>query len=164
MADNLVLTGFMGTGKTTIGALVADLLDMAFVDADEAITARAGADIPTLFARDGEAAFRTLERAVIRDLIAGRRQVIATGGGALINPQTRAEVLAHNLVVCLTAQPEVLRARLSRETGRPLAAQWEAIYEARRAVYQSFEHCIDTSRGTPDAVAKEIAALWRESR
>jgi shikimate kinase len=164
MADNLVLTGFMGTGKTTIGALVADLLDMAFVDADEAITARAGADIPTLFARDGEAAFRTLERAVIRDLIAGRRQVIATGGGALIHPETRAEVLARNLVVCLTADRAVIQTRLEHEGGRPLAGQWEAIYEARRPVYESFAHRFDTTHAAPDSIAQEIADLWHRSR
>lgn len=164
MADNLVLTGFMGTGKSTVGALVADLLGLPFVDVDAAIVHLTGDDIATIFARDGEAAFRALEYDVIHDLITGRGQVIATGGGALINPETRAEVLARNLVVCLTADRAVIQSRLESAGGRPLAGQWETIYEARRPVYESFAHTFDTTRAAPDSIAQEIADLWHRSR
>lgn len=160
--DNLVLTGFMGTGKSTVGPLVADALRMPLVDTDTLIVQRAGISIPEIFARDGEAAFRQLERAVILELISECGRIIATGGGALINPQTRADVLRNNLVICLTAEPDVLRARLSGDSGRPLASQWEQVLAQRLPIYRSFSFCVDTSHHTPQQVAEEVAAIWRK--
>jgi len=159
---NLIVTGFMGTGKSTVGQLVAALLGLRFVDSDAEIVARDGRSIPDIFAQDGEAAFRDIERAVILDLANQRGLVIATGGGALINPQTRAAVQASNLVVCLTASPEVIESRLTGTEGaRPLAVNWRALLEQRRTVYESFAQRIDTSAQNPQQTAQELAQLWQ---
>ncbi len=151
----------MGTGKSTVGRLVAALLGMRFIDSDAEIVARDGRTIPDIFAQDGEAAFRQIERAVILDLASQQGLVIATGGGALINPETRAAVQESNLVVCLTASPETIEARLRGTEGtRPLAANWRTLFEQRRTVYESFAHRIDTSRQNPQHTAQELAQLW----
>lgn len=158
---NLVLTGFMGTGKSTVGRLVAALLGLRFVDSDAEIVAREGRSISDIFAQDGEAAFRQIERAVILALTSQGGWVIATGGGALINPETRAVVEESNLVVCLTASPETIETRLrGTEGARPLAAHWRTLFEQRRMVYESFAHRIDTSRQSPQHTAQELAQLW----
>ncbi len=162
MPRNLIVTGFMGTGKSTAGRLAAALLGLRFVDSDAEIVARDGRRIPDIFAQDGEAAFRDIERAVTLDLASQRGLVIATGGGALINPDTRAAVEKSNLVVCLMAAPEVIELRLTGTEGvRPLAANWRAVLEQRRVAYESFAHCIDTSRQSPQQTAQELAQLWR---
>ncbi|MFN8562758.1 MAG: shikimate kinase [Anaerolineae bacterium] len=90
---NIILTGFMATGKTTIGRRVALLLDRRFVDADDVIVERGGMSIPQIFATDGEAAFRALEKEVCRDLAAERGLVIATGGGMLVDPDNLARMM-----------------------------------------------------------------------
>ncbi|MCZ2098364.1 MAG: shikimate kinase, partial [Anaerolineae bacterium] len=158
-SQNIVLTGFMGTGKTTIGRRVAALLDRRFVDADDVIVERAGMSIPQIFATQGEAAFRALEKEVCRDLAAERGLVIATGGGMLVDPDNRAAMLASGLVVCLVASREVLRARLARGAERPLASDWEALLEKRRAAYAAIPDHIDTSDNSPERAAQRIIDL-----
>lgn len=157
---NLILTGFMGTGKSTVGRLVAQAACLIFVDTDARIVLREGRSIPRIFADDGEAAFRRIELDVLRELAAHSGQVIATGGGALISPQARQAVEGDNLIVCLTAAPEVIARRLASSSDRPLAQQWRELLVQRQPVYQSFPHIIDTSHRPPQRVAQEIVALW----
>jgi shikimate kinase len=159
--DNLIVTGFMGAGKTTVGQRVAALLKRRFVDADDVIVERAEMSIAQMFATKGEAAFRALEKEVCRDLAAEREIVVATGGGMLVDPENRARMLQSGLVVCLDAAPDVIRARLALGEGRPLAGNWEALYEQRRAVYAEIPTHVDTSARTPDSIAQEIVRLWR---
>lgn len=161
---NLVITGFMGTGKTTVGRLTAESLNLAFVDTDTVIVQRAGMSIPEIFAQHGEAEFRRIEREVCLELGRGQGQVIATGGGALINSETRAAMAEGNLLICLTAHPDILRRRLSDTSGRPLAQDWETLYEKRREAYTAIPHQIDTTDKRPEAVVKEIVRLWLESQ
>ena len=100
---NLTLTGFMGSGKTTVGRMVSSLLRFEFLDTDHLIERRAGMRIADLFQQQGEAAFRKLEQEVVAELAARQAVVIATGGGVVVNPDNLASLKQHSLVVCLWA-------------------------------------------------------------
>ena len=160
---NIIITGFMSTGKSTAGVLVADELRWPFVDTDEEVVRRTRMQIPDIFAAQGEAAFRRIESAVCQSLVAGREQVIATGGGTMIDPQTRSLLLADNLVVCLTATPEAIRERLGDFEGRPLAPNWETLLAERSPVYAQLPNRIDTTTLAPEEIAEEIISLWQNA-
>jgi shikimate kinase len=160
---NIVLTGFMGTGKSTVGRLVADNLRMIFVDTDALIESRAGRSIPSIFAEDGEAAFRALEREVCAELSVLRGLVVATGGGMLVDPRNRAVIEPTALIVCLWASPEAIEARLAGNSGRPLAGSWRELLEQRTPIYRQLPHHIDTTGRTPEHTAQEVIALWQTS-
>jgi len=117
---NLALAGFMGTGKSSVGQLVAAQLRFDFVDTDDLVEQRAGKSIPRLFAEDGENTFRELERSVVEDLKTRTRTVIATGGGLVIDPANLASLKTHALVICLWASPESIWTRVRHQTHRPL--------------------------------------------
>ncbi len=116
----LVLVGLMGAGKTSVGRKLASRLDLPFVDADVAIEEAAGMSIPEIFERDGEAYFRDGERRVIARLLREGPQVLATGGGAFINPETRARILDGHISIWLKAELDVLMQRVRRRSNRPL--------------------------------------------
>lgn len=118
--DNVFLVGLMGVGKTTIGRQLARALQMEFLDSDHEIERRTGADIPWIFDIEGEAGFRRREKAVIAELAARRGIVLATGGGAVLDPDNRATLQAHGAVVYLSAGIEQLLRRTSRDRNRPL--------------------------------------------
>jgi shikimate kinase len=118
--SSLVLVGLMGVGKSTIGRRLATRLDLPFVDADDEIEKAAGMTVQEIFDRHGEPAFRDGERRVIARLIDGTPKIIATGGGAFVNDQTRALILEKATAVWLDADVEVLVGRVSRRDGRPL--------------------------------------------
>jgi shikimate kinase len=158
---NIVLTGFMATGKTTVGKQVARLVGRPFVDADEEIIRRAGMSIPQIFERDGEAGFRALERQVCIDLSSERKLVVATGGGMLVDPENRRRMLSTGFVVCLDASTETIGARLAGSSDRPLASDWAALLDKRRAVYAAIPLHINTTGKTPEVTAQEIVALWQ---
>lgn len=117
---NLVLVGFMGSGKSSIGRLVAGRLGFQFFDTDAVIVKRAQMEISEIFQRDGEEAFRAMETAAIESLLPLRRCVIATGGGAVLRERNRALLRELGFVVLLTASEEVIFERVSRNTRRPL--------------------------------------------
>jgi shikimate kinase len=121
----VVLVGMMGVGKSSVGRKLASLLHMPFVDADEEIENAAQMSIPEIFERFGEAYFRDGERRVIARLVdgPGTRTVIATGGGAFVNAETRALVLAKGIAVWLDSDVEILLERVSRKDNRPLLRQ-----------------------------------------
>lgn len=118
----VTLIGLMGAGKSSIGKRLADRLGLPFVDADDEIVLAAGLSIPEIFERFGEAHFRDGERRVIARLIDGSPKVIATGGGAFMNDETRALILARTLGVWLDADIATLVERVRRRGGRPLLA------------------------------------------
>ena len=131
MKANIVLTGFMGTGKSTVGRLVAQQLQCPFIDSDDLIVERAGKSIAQVFAEAGEDRFRSLERSVCRDLAAQEGLVIATGGGALLDADSRRALGKSGLLICLLASPESIRRRLAHESGRPLFnGAWEVALPA----------------------------------
>ena len=119
-ARSIVLVGLMGAGKSTAGRRLAQRLGLEFVDADEAIEEAAGLSVSEIFARFGEPYFRDGERRVIQRLVAGPRRVIATGGGAFVDPDTRAAILRDAIAVWLDADIETLVARVARRSHRPL--------------------------------------------
>ena len=117
---SIVLVGLMGAGKTTVGRRLERRLDLAFVDADAEIEEAAGETIPEIFERRGEAAFRAGERRVIARLLSGPPQVLATGGGAYMDPVTRANIAARGISIWLKADLDILMKRVGTRGDRPL--------------------------------------------
>lgn len=161
--QNLVITGFMGTGKSTVGRLVAEQLGRPFIDTDEEIVRRVGMSIPELFQRQGEPGFRHVERRMCRFLAAQGGYVISTGGGMLVDDSNREVMLASGMVICLIASPDTIMARLSVDTiERPLLkGDWRGLLEKRQSAYNAIPYQIDTTDKTPEAVAEEIVELWQ---
>jgi len=158
---NIVITGFMGTGKSTVSRLVAEKLGRMLVDTDAEIEKRIGKPVARIFAEEGETYFRLVERRMCRFLAAQRGFVISTGGGMLVDDGNRDVMLASGTVVCLTADPEVLAERLrADQSDRPLMrGNWRGLLEQRRSAYESIPIQIDTSHKSPDQIADEIVAL-----
>jgi len=161
---NLVLTGFMGTGKTAVGREVARRLGRRFVDMDAEIEARAGKSIPRIFAEDGEETFRRMEAALCQELSAQEGLVIATGGGTLADPANRALVMESGTVVCLACDVDEILRRLGEGagSGRPLLdvadprAEVERLLEVRRPVYAAIPWRIDTTHLSVEQVAARV--------
>ncbi len=160
----LVLTGFMGTGKTSVGQAVAGKLGREFVDMDVVIEAEEGMPVRKIFETRGEPYFRAREAEWCARLAASGNRVIATGGGTLVNPQNRAQ-FADALVVCLDAAPDEILGRLHGSHDRPLleaANPRQRIVElmdARREAYAQIEWHLDTTGKTVEQVAAEIVEL-----
>lgn len=165
---NIALLGFMGTGKTTVGQLLATQFSMTFVDMDRVIEERAGKAVSRIFEEDGEPHFRSLERALVRELSAKQGLVIGAGGGVVLSSDNVSDLSRSGLVVCLMAAPEEILKRLSGDNKRPLleggekAAKILKILESRRSLYESIPRRVDTTRLTPVEVAEKVAALLRE--
>jgi shikimate kinase len=119
---SIVLIGLMGAGKTAVGRRLASRLDLPFIDVDAEIEEAAGSNISEIFAEHGEAYFRQGERKVIARLLKSGPQVLATGGGAYMNAETRANIKAHGISVWLRAELKVLLKRVNRRDNRPLLA------------------------------------------
>ncbi len=165
---NIALAGFMGTGKSTVGRLIAARLGWRLIDTDSTIEAEAGCSIAEIFAQQGEAAFRALETRACASAVAGCHRVIALGGGALLNPATRERIAARGLLICLDADLDTLIARVGDDPARPLFSddreQLADLFNARAAHYASLPHHVDTSHTAPDAVAEEVLTLWAQYR
>jgi 3-dehydroquinate synthase len=158
----------MGTGKTVVGQEAARRLGRRFVDVDAEIEARAGKPIPRVFAEDGEAAFRKLEAALCQELSAQRSLVIATGGGALLDPDNRARMLSSGVVVCLTCDVGEILRRVRRDgPGRPLlevddpCAEIQRLLEARREAYRAIPWQLDTTGLSIQEVATGVIEIAR---
>jgi shikimate kinase len=169
----IVLVGLMGAGKTTVGRRLARRLGLAFVDSDEEIERAADHSVGEIFARFGEENFRDGERRVIARLINGGPKVIATGGGAFVNPQTRALILERCVAVWIDADLDTLAERVSRRDTRPLLKDREPLVvlrdlaEKRSPVYAQ-AHVHVRSLPAPheravDAILEALAA-WAERR
>ena len=158
---NIVLTGFMATGKSTVGQIVATKLGRVFYDIDTAIEHRTGLTIPRIFAEHSEPFFRAIEKGICHEVALQRNLVIATGGGAVIDDDNRDALLKTSFVICLVASPEIIESRLKQFDLRPLAGQWRELLEARMSIYQSLPHSINTSGLSPEQVAGEVIRLWQ---
>ena len=159
---NIVLTGFMGTGKTAVGRHLAEELHAQFVDVDMTITHKAGRSIRDIFVEEGEAAFRKKESDVIQELSAKDKTVIATGGGALMNATNRENLSRNGILVCLTARASTLLERLKDDVTRPLLAgenleqKVERLMKERQAVYDLCPVQVDTDGKSIAQVSEEI--------
>lgn len=169
---NIVLTGFMGTGKSTVGRLVATRLGRKFVDMDSLIEQREGRAIPQIFAQQGEPYFRRLEANLCRELARQQGLVIATGGGALVPEQNLRVMETSGLVICLDCQPKVLWQRIGHSHNRPmLAGQDEgrfgrlaALLKQRAPAYGRIKHHLDVTHLSPEQAAEQICKWASENR
>lgn len=167
--SNIVLVGFMGTGKTAVGKRLAERLNMTFLDMDDIIEERAGKSIPRIFAEDGEPHFRALERALVRELSEKTGLVIGAGGGVVLNPDNISDYSRTGLVVCLSATPEVILDRVAGDTARPLLAGDDKIkkirnlLEFRRKFYDAIPCQIDTAELSIEQVADKVIAHYNAS-
>ena len=166
-APHVVLVGMMGTGKTTVGRLLAERLGRRLIDSDELIEARAGRTVREIWLSDGEPAFRVLETAALRDALADPEPlVIAAAGGVVLSAENRAALRdADAVVVWLRADPSVLVGRVGREEHRPLldddpATTLQQMLHDREPLYREVaELVVETDATSPDDVVEQIVAL-----
>jgi shikimate kinase len=163
---SVVLVGLMGAGKTSIGKRLARTLGAAFQDADEEIVLAAGMSIPDIFAAYGEPRFRELERRVVARMLDQPPMVLALGGGAFVDGQTRERVKARATSVWLRADLDTLVTRCLRKRGtRPLLAEGDPrdtlarLMEQRYPIYAEADHTVDTANEPHEAVIERILAL-----
>lgn len=165
---NLVLVGFMGSGKTVVGRRVAAALGLEFCDCDELIQQRTARSIADIFATEGEPFFRQLERAAVRELAAGQGRVIATGGGVVLNPDNIRDLSTTGIVVCLWAEPEALLRRLRHVTDRPLLAghdreqRLRELLAQRAPLYRAIPLQVDTTHLTVDQTVAAVLQIYRQ--
>lgn len=162
----LVLVGLMGAGKTAVGKRAAARLGLGFIDADHEIETAAGCTIPDIFERYGEPAFRDLERRVIARLMRDPLQVLSTGGGAFMDPQTRAVIAEFGLSVWLKAELPVLAARTAKRSNRPLLRGGDPktllaeLIERRHPVYALADLTVESRDGpVEETVDRVLAAI-----
>jgi shikimate kinase len=163
----LYLVGFMGTGKSTVGTLLAARWGWPFVDLDERIEQQTGSTIEELFANVGEAGFRAEEARALKTVSGEGLKVVAVGGGAVIHAGNLTLMRSTGVVVCLRATPETILARVGDAATRPLLAQVspndrrgeiERLLAARAGYYQQAHHTVDTDGVAPSHVANQIEA------
>lgn len=158
----IVLVGLMGAGKSTIGKRLATALGVDFVDSDTEIAEAAGCSISEIFETYGESMFRDLEKRVLHRLLTSAPCVIATGGGAFMNPEIRAEIKERTLSLWLRAELGVLVERVSRRDTRPLLKTGDKseilkrLIDERYPVYAEADITIDSSVGPHEAVVQDI--------
>lgn len=166
----IALVGLMGVGKSTVGRRLAGRLDLPFVDGDEAIEAAARMSVSDIFSQLGEAEFRAGEARVMRRLLEGPPMVLATGGGAILNPETRELIKTRSTSVWLRADLNVVAARVQRRDTRPLLRGKDplqaltAMAEIRYPVYAEADLTVDVGSGAHaqavDAIIRALKAHW----
>ena len=170
-ADNIILVGFPGTGKTLVGKQVAEELGWVLVDMDMELEVQAGKSIPRIFSEDGEAAFRVMEKELLREICLGNERVISTGGGVVLDQENRDLMLTKGFVICLDALPETIHQRLRGESGtlepeRPLLSGPDSLERIQRGKagreghYAVAHHTIATDSLTVEQVASQVVAAW----
>jgi shikimate kinase len=167
---NIALAGFMGTGKSSVGQLVAAELGFEFVDTDALIEERTGRKISDIFAEAGEGLFRRLEAELVEQLGARSNAVISTGGGLIVNPANLASLKSHALVVCLWATPETIWQRTREHEHRPLLQKPDplqkirALLAEREKAYKQADILISTESRSIREVAQHVLLQFRQAR
>ena len=163
-ADKIYLVGFMAAGKTTVARALARRLDWQSVDVDELIEQRERQSVAEIFAKHGEAYFRSLERQVLAEQMGPRHLVVATGGGTFADVQNRAAINNDGVSVWLDVPLDRLIARVPADGRRPLAsdrAGFERLYYQRRAAYEQAHVRLDAGRASVDALVEQLVD-WLE--
>jgi shikimate kinase len=164
---NIILVGFMGTGKTSVGMRLAEMLDMRFIDTDDLIEENSKMSITRIFSEMGEEHFRDLESEAVEEVSRFSRCVVATGGGVVIREQNVRNLKSSGLLFCLDATPEVIFQRTSQYAHRPLLEVEDPISRIRNMLqfrapfYAKADYRIDTSKLTVNQVADSIATAFR---
>jgi shikimate kinase len=165
--SNIALVGFMGTGKSTVGQIVASLLNFEFVDTDEMIEGMAGKRISEIFSNDGEERFREYERLIVRQLKDLKGAVISTGGGLVTKPENLASLKEHALVVCLWCSPETIFRRVGHQSHRPLLRVDNPLEKIRELLnerapsYRQADVLLNSEFRKPREVATHVAHQFR---
>ncbi len=168
--QNLALIGFMGTGKSTIGRMVADELRFKFLDTDHLIESRTGKTISQIFADNGEITFRELEREVVHELAASDKTIIAAGGGLAANQENLDSLKTHALVICLWATPEKILERTRHQTHRPLLhdpnplEKIRALLTAREPFYRQADALVNTEMRSAKEIAQQVLHQFHLAR
>lgn len=169
--SNLYLVGLMGSGKTTVGRILAKRLGLSFIDTDREVEERTGVSIPTIFEIEGEDGFRRRESQVVEDCSKMTNTIVATGGGVVLRPENRAYLGRSGLVVYLNVLPRILYERTRADKNRPLLrvddplAKLQQLFAARDPLYREVaDLVIDGSRvnaqGTVQLLMKEYGSRW----
>jgi shikimate kinase len=159
---NLALIGFMGTGKSSVGQMVAASLHFTFLDTDHDIEVRARKSIAEIFAKDGEPAFREWEQRIVQELTQRKKTVISTGGGLPADEANLASLKSHAFVVCLWASPEKILERVRYQTHRPLLnepnplAKIRSLLAAREPFYRQADVLLNTEMRSVREVAQQV--------
>ena len=163
-STSLILTGFMGTGKTTLGRLLAQQWGVPFLDTDREIECRLGQTISEIFRTRGEPFFRKWEYRLACELASLQGWIIATGGGFFVQPKIREICCSHTIVV-LWASPEEIRRRLGSAPSRPLLQNWdlEELYHTRKPTYLSFPYHLNTEGRPLEELVEEVSQIWQSS-
>jgi shikimate kinase len=166
----IFLVGFMGTGKSSIAKMLSAVLGIPMLDMDASIEERTGKKISDIFAKEGEAAFRALERAMVVELSAKHDIIVSCGGGVVIDPENIKTMQSSGIAVCLDATPETVYARVKNETHRPLLKVADPLTAIkilmikRELFYKAITHHVDTDGQTVEAVAMQICGMLRSLR
>ena len=163
----IILTGFMGCGKSTIGQLLAKRMNRNFEDMDAVIEQKAGMSISRIFELEGEEGFRKREESVLAELLADSSLVLATGGGAVLKKENRELFLQKGIVVFLKAEPKTIYQRVSTNDQRPLAKgknleELTALYESRMPYYEECHICFETRDDSPFQCVETLQELLKE--
>lgn len=159
---NIYLIGFMGTGKSTIGHALAQRIGWEFLDLDQMIEEREGRSIPDIFSAEGEVYFREKEATLLAEVAEGDKQVVSTGGGAVIFPSNRERMKATGFVISLHADKETIRDRVARQAGRPLLdprdfdRRYDMLMKERKRLYEQADLQLDTSSLSVEEMIERI--------
>jgi shikimate kinase len=167
---NIILTGFMGTGKSSVGLRLAARLGYDFADLDTLIEAEEGMPVPQIFATRGESAFRELEARMVEQAAGRTGCVVATGGGTIVNPRNLLALKRSGVVIALTADPEIVLSRIGGGEDRPMLRGGEKrervrlLMEERAPAYARADLTVDTSDRTVDQVVDHLVELLARHR
>lgn len=166
--QNIVLTGFMGTGKTEVGKELSKMLGLGLVDVDEEIVRAEGMPISEIFGRKGEPHFRDIETRKIKEVSKRKNLIVSTGGGAILRKENMDALRENGIIVCLMASPETILKRTGNDDTRPLLhvpdplGKIKKLIELRMPFYKQADIMVETEDKTPRQAAEEILKKVKE--
>ncbi len=170
MKSNIALIGFMGTGKTSVGMMLAEKLRKSFVETDSIIEKKDGRKITDIFRKDGEIRFRELEIEAVKKASKLKNAVISCGGGAVLNQINVQRLRENSFIILLTASPEIILGRTGKNSDRPLLEgsgkldKIKQLLESRKHFYRVSDYTLDTSNMSAEKAAEKIIVMLNDSR